>query len=65
VISTACGEAAAVGAERGLENGLLVTAESGGRLVRPRIQEQHGLLIRSQGGQPPAVRAVGQGPAFG
>src|SRR5262249_20672082 len=65
VVPTARGEAAAVGTEGGLEDGVLVTAEAGGSLVRPRIQEQYRFLIRSQGGQPTAVGAVRQGRAFG
>ena len=64
-VQAARGEEAAVGTEGGLEDELLVAAESGGRLVRPRIQEEHGLLVRRQGGQPAAVGAVGQGPALG
>ena len=44
---------------------LLVATETGGRLMRPRIEQEHGLFIRSPDGEPPAVRAVGQGPALG
>ena len=65
MVPTARGEEAAVGTEGGLEDDVLMTAESGSRLVRPRIQEPHLLLIRSQDGQPTAIGAVRQGHAFG
>jgi hypothetical protein len=64
-VLTARGEAAAVWAESGLEDDVLVTDESGGSLVRTRIQEQHGLVILGPDRQPTAVGAVRQGSAFG
>ncbi len=65
VIPTARGEPAAVGTEGGPDDAVLVTAESGNRLVRPRIQEQDRLLIRGHDGQPTAVGTVRQRRAFG
>src|SRR5262249_48313225 len=64
-VLAARGEEAAVAAEGGREDLLLVALKTSGRLMGPRIQDEHGLVIRIQAGQPAAVRAIGQDTAFG
>ena len=64
-VQPAGGQPTTIGAEGDRHDLFLVALESGGRLMRPRIQEEHRLPIRSEGRQPAAVGAVSQGPAFG
>src|SRR5262249_56541916 len=65
VVLTRRGEEATVGTEGGRTDRLPMAAEPGDRRMRLRIQQEDGLLIRIPDSQPTAVRAIGQGPAFG